>query len=174
MLDGDKGIFGSRWLWRGLLLAVLVSLLPGCGFHLRGASLVPKSLDPVYVQARPHSALARELKLALKDSEVTLAAEPGQAQGLIRILKEKYGRRVLSVDGRGKVVEYELHFQVQFDGINAKGEPLVERQSVDLVRTFLNEDIEVLGKQEEAELLREDMEDEMANRIIFRLRAQLK
>jgi LPS-assembly lipoprotein len=41
------------------------------------------------------------------------------------------------------------------------------------VRTFENPDVEVLGKQQEAELIYQDLTDEEAIRILARMRAAL-
>jgi len=155
------------------LLILSTSLLTSCGFHLRGSRALPDSASPMYIAAGETN-LRDNLEQVMDASGVELVDEKAQARLVLRVLSETQDKRTLSVDNRGKVVEYELHYQVQFDGVDAKGISVIPRQSVDLVRSFLNEDIEVLGKQEEAQLLREDMENEMANRLVFRLRAQLK
>jgi len=157
----------------GLLLGGLLVVLHGCGFHLRGAYQVPANLTPAYVEASEESALAADLRQALTDAGVELAQAPAAAKARIRILGEKYDSRVLSVDGQGKVVEFELRYHLDFDVRDAAGKALVPRQEMVVVETQVNPDIEVLGKQQEEALLREDMRQDMVGRMLQRMRAHL-
>ena len=50
----------------------------------------------------------------------------------------------------------------------------VPRQRVVVTRAQVNPDVEVLGKQQEAILLRQDMEQELSGRILTRIRARLR
>lgn len=161
----------------GLFLGSLVLatvILQGCGFHLRGSVRVPPNLTPAYVEAAEGSELAEQLRHALRDAGVQLATAPSEAKARIRILGEKYNSRVLSVDGQGKVVEYELHYRLDFDVLNSAGTELVPRQKIDVVQSLVNPDIEVLGKLEEESLLREDMRQDMVGRMLERMRAHLR
>ena len=161
-------------LTTGLLLLGLVLMLQGCGFHLRGTYQVPPNLTPAYVEAPEASLLAQELNQALRDAGVELTAGPSGAKARIRILGEKYNTRVLSVDGQGKVVEYELSYRLDFDVLDSAGKELVPRQQIDVVQSLVNPDIEVLGKQQEEELLRQDMRQDMVGRMLQRMRAHLR
>jgi LPS-assembly lipoprotein len=163
----------TRGRFKALLLAGGVLMLHGCGFHLRGAYQVPSHLTPAYVEAPETSLLAAELRQALADAGVQLAPSPAAAEARIRILGEKYNTRVLSVDGQGKVVEFELRYNLKFDVQGGSGRQLVPRQDIVVVQTQINPDIEVLGKQQEEELLREDMRRDMVGRMLQRMRAHL-
>ena len=48
-----------------------------------------------------------------------------------------------------------------------------EQENVEVARDYINPEVEVLGKSEEAELIRRDLERDMADRILRRLRARL-
>lgn len=95
------------------------------------------------------------------------------AKVVVRILDEAHSSRVSAVNSQGKVIGSELHYRVVFDGIRGTGQPLIERQSVEVARDYINPEVEVLGKSEEAELIRRDLERDMADRILRRLRAHL-
>jgi LPS-assembly lipoprotein len=156
----------------GLFLLMLG--LSGCGFHLRGDVSVPQELTPVYVQGDADSGVARNLRETLTDGGIQLATAPDQARSQIRLFKERASTRVLAVDGQGKVLERELIYQLEFDVVDASGAEMVPRQRVVVTRAQVNPDVEVLGKQQEAILLREDMEQEVSGRILTRIRARLR
>jgi len=91
----------------------------------------------------------------------------------VRIQSERRSSRVVAVDRSGKVLSYELHFQVTFNALGADGKERLARQEVDLVRGFDNPDTEVLGKQLESELIYQDLIEDAADRVLIRLRAAL-
>jgi len=156
-----------------LITLTLAWLTTGCGFHLRGSYDLPPSASPLYIETRSID-LSEHLRLILATSGVRLVEKPAAARLILRIIEEQWDTRTLSVDSRGKVVESELHYRVDFDVVSPSGETHIERQSVDMVRALHNPDVEVLGKRQEEALLRSDMERDMANRIVYRLRAQLR
>jgi LPS-assembly lipoprotein len=156
-----------------LLLVAAVSGPLGCGFRLRGAVEIPPQLNPMYVESRGASGVRQAIWDRLTFSQVSLAPTAKDARVVLRILGESRRSRVAAVDRDGKVVASELFLTVTFDAIDGEGKPLVEAQTLDLSRTYRNPDVEVLGKQLEAQLIYEDLTQDAADRILDRLRAAL-
>jgi len=163
------------WLrsWPGLILACILVTPWGCGFHLRGAVELPADLAPMYIQASPGSPVRRAIEDQLAGGSAQLAASPAPARLLLRILSENRFSRVAAVDSSGKVLAYELHYLVRFDAVDKAGTERLSPQTLELVRTFDNPDVEVLGKQLEEQLIYEDFATDAADRILMRLRAVL-
>ncbi|TCT22673.1 LPS-assembly lipoprotein [Thiobaca trueperi] len=156
-----------------LFLMSVLTMLTGCGFHLRGSLEIPPSLNPVFIQAPAGSPVRQAFDDRLAGSDVRLAASPAEARLIVRILSEERSSRVVAVDANGKTLAYELHYLVQFDAVGPDGVQRVSRQSMDLIRNFDNPDVEVLGKQLEEELIYQDFAADAADRILMRLRAAL-
>jgi LPS-assembly lipoprotein len=110
----------------------------------------------------------------LRSSNVTLVSAPDQASMILRVISVTEDSRVASVDASGKVLEYQLRFQTQFDARDVKGEELIPSQTVTMTRTYLNPDVEVLGKQQEAATIRAEMIRDVADRIVRRLQTQAR
>lgn len=161
------------WAWLALMVAWMGASLSGCGFHLRGAVEIPPGLNPLYIQAAPGSPVRRAIEDQLSGSAVRVAAAPGPAKLILRILGEERFSRVAAVDSSGKVLAYELHYLVRFDAVGKDGKERMPAQTLDLVRTFDNPDVEVLGKQLEEELIYQDFATDAADRILMRLRTVL-
>lgn len=161
------------WAWLALMVAWIGASLSGCGFHLRGAVEIPPELNPLYIQAAPGSPVRRAIEDQLTGSAVRVAAAPGPAKLILRILGEERFSRVAAVDSSGKVLAYELHYLVRFDAVGKDGKERMPVQTLDLVRTFDNPDVEVLGKQLEEELIYQDFATDAADRILMRLRTVL-
>lgn len=155
------------------LVLLLAATLAGCGFQLRGTAEIPPDLAPIYVQAAEGSAVRTALERRLELNSGALTRNAAEARLLVRVLGESRSTRVAAVDRGGKVIAQELHLRVRFDAANPDGSERLAAQSLDLVRTFENPDVEVLGKQQEADLIYEDLVDDAADRILLRLRATL-
>ncbi len=158
------------------LLPILISvlLLSGCGFQLRGGVSLPASLSPVHIQGiGQQDALHRELTQLIRYGDLETTDHRQQAGSVLLISHRSSDRRVLSVDGNGKVAEYELHEGVRFTLLDGKGRTLVESQPVDTLTTYLNSETEVLGKQQEEQQLRDDIRRDLAAQIMRRLQAQM-
>lgn len=155
-------------------MALGVSTTGGCGFKLRGTAEIPEELSPVLIAGGVGTATGRALLERLQGSQVQLTDDPGAARVTVRILNEGRSSRVVAVDRNGKVLAYELGFQLAFDAVAGDGRALVGAQTLSLQRTLDNPDIEVLGKQEETELIYLDMQREAAELVLLRLRAALR
>jgi len=153
-------------------MLVLLGMLAGCGFKLRGTVDIPPELSPIYLEGGG-GALRAAILQRLDLSAARLAPRRQDARIVIRIIGESRGSRVAAVDRGGKAVARELHYQVTFDALGQEGEKRVPSQSFDLVRTYENPDLDVLGKQLEEDLIYEDLVQDAADRILGRLRAAL-
>ena len=156
-----------------LLVFLAASILPGCGFQLRGATEIPPELSPFHVQAHRTSRTANALRSALATNGVAMTGSPNEAATVLRILREEEDDRVAAVNSQGKVIGTELRLKVAFDAVDRQNGSLMERQVIELAREYVNPEVEVLGKTEEAGLIRQDMRRDMADRILHRLKAQL-
>ena len=152
---------------------LLLTMLGGCGFHLRGKVEIPPGLEPVFIDAAGGSQVQRAIRDALAGSAIQLTSRRPEAKLILRIPVEKRSSRVAAVDVNGKTLAYELHYVVRFDAVGADQRQLVTPQTLDLFRTFDNPDVEVLGKQLEQDLIYQDLATDAADRILMRLRATL-
>lgn len=163
--------------WRPLLLGSVLALVCltqlGCGFRLRGSVEIPPDLNPIFIQAGGGSPVRGALVDQLSGGQVRIAPSAQDAKLILRILSEGQTSRVVAVDSAGRVLSYELRYLVSYDAVGADGAQKVPAQSLDLVRTFDNPDVEVLSRQLEEQLIYEDFARDAADRILMRLRVAL-
>ncbi len=167
---------------------LLVSLLLGCGFHLRGSISTPQGALPpqmasTFIDALPGSLIADGLRQRLLESGVLLVEELELASAVLSISGEQFSRRVLSIDDSGKVGEYELRYQATFKVyqpqlaetlVEPKQTFSIEAQTLSVERVYQYDVSGVLGKSQEEILLREDMQRDLARLIFYRLQAAAK
>jgi len=167
------GMQALPYLMRSSALTVLL-LLVGCGFHLKGYHQASPNLDGLFIVQMDDGGLVREIRQQLLVSGVKLAATAEQSKNLLRILQEQFSQRVISVDANGKVLEYELLMQASFS-VAATGDPEPPTpRRLELTRQLTFSGTDELGRRNEAELMRSDMQTDMASQIIRQLQAQLK
>jgi LPS-assembly lipoprotein len=152
-----------------ILLAVM--LIVGCGFHLRGqADLSPELAKTHIVGVSPYSEFAANLRQQLRANGVQIV-DAEQSTSTLRITRNVGGKRVLSVDQNGKVLEFELYSVISFEVRGQNKTILLKNQTISLSRSFLFDVNDVLGKAEEEALLREDLQEDVVRLIIYRLQA---
>ncbi len=161
---------------RLLPVLLVLALIQGCGWHLRGDSELPAAISPVYIQGiAEFDRFRMDLAKILRSNNVEISTDRKQAATLLRIRDRDFNKRVLSVIGEtGKVAEYELHDEVAFDMLDASGNVLVPEQRIGITRSYLNQEDEVLGKRREEEISIKEMRQDLASRLVRRLQAHLK
>ncbi len=162
-------------LSRPLIGLVLLFVLSGCGFHLKGYQQAASPvLNGLYVEAgEGRDTLAGMMALNLRISGIKLAPDAESAKARVSITKEQMKRRVLAVDANGKALDSEFQLIASFRLSTASGdEP--QTQTLELVRQLSYSGTDELGQRNEAALLARDLRNDMANQIIRRLEALLK
>lgn len=162
----------------GILLLGLVTL-SGCGFHPRGSFTQATELGSVFVDASQDLSITEEIKEALLDSSFTLAANRDEAKILLRLSREAETERVVSITSDGRVSELELaHAVDMLITMSEDGEPPVYQPDqtsnrVEVTREYTYDETGVLGKENEARILREEMKRDLVRQIILRSIASL-
>lgn len=155
-----------------LLLTVflLSSLLTACGFKLRGAVELPADIKKIYLAGPKHSELLRELRTLLAYSS-EVVSQRSEADAILTIVKEEADNRTLSVDSRGKVRESEKQYSVIFNLQKADGSVLLENESMLLVRDFINDENDIIGRTNESGVIEQELKRDAAQQILRRLQA---
>ena len=160
------------------LLCTFLSL-SSCGFHPRGSVSRVADLGSIYLDAARNLSIAESVREALIDAAFTLAPNRDEAGILLRLTGEEQNERVVSVDSTGRISELELSHEVSMlIAETVDGESTSESQSqafnrVEVIREYTYDETGVLGKENEARILRAEMEDELVRQIVLRTIARL-
>lgn len=162
-----------RTVARLAALLTAAALLGGCGFHLRGNQVLSAGADNLYVSG--NSLLRREIEVFLEGSDTKVLSSADGADVLLSVSGERYERRVLSVDpDSGKAREFQLAYSVNLNARSPDGEVLLPPQSVSLLRDFVFDEDQLLGKSREEVVLKIEMRQDAAQQILYRLRSVAK
>ncbi|MGE0081727.1 MAG: LPS assembly lipoprotein LptE [Thiohalomonadaceae bacterium] len=160
---------GAAWV---LGLAVV---LTGCGFHLRGATVLPEEMLRTELRgAVSEGPLGIEIAQVLRNAGGALVGPGEGGTAVLHIVNERFDRRVASVGSAGKASEYELRYALNAVLRTPEGDNMAPPQSVVVMRTYGFDPANVLGASNEEELLRGEMRRQAVRQLLRQLNQALQ
>lgn len=147
-------------------ILVAAALLTGCGFHLRGKLPLPPQLEVIAVSGEDID-FREEMIDALEASGAQVVDE-ADARSVLEMYNVQFNRSVRTIDTRGKVTGYILRYDVSYRVMDDQGEELRDT-SMALQRDYNFDPEQVLQAEREEASLREDMVEELVQRIMRQL-----
>lgn len=146
-------------------------LLTACGFHLRGYVDMPDHLKTVYISPdNPYDPTQRELRQVLRLSSVTVAESPENVYTL-KLLGENYNTEALIIGTDGLVKQEQMNLSLRYQLIPPDGEALPE-QTVRTQRDLNVDQNQILGQNQEENILLREMRADLAQQLLRRLGTQ--
>ena len=157
----------------GLLTTVLFTIgLSSCGYHLRGATLIPENALPIYIfKDDAFHDLRQKLSSRLKRSDIEITKNTTDASTVIKIVSIKKSNNVISVDSLGRTSEIKLGVTVDVS-ITIKDISYQKKISVFKDVAFNPENI--LSYKKEEKILYDEMFSEVARLILLQVQAKAK
>lgn len=148
---------------------MLVLLVAGCGFRLRGTAEVP--FGSVYIP-NATAGIALDLKRnILAGTKAKVVDDAKNAEAVLQFTEETRQKEILSLTSAGRVREFLLRYRVGFRVHDGKGADFVPQNTIALTRDVTFNDAEILAKEQEEQLLFRDMQIDMVQQIMRRLAA---
>ena len=154
----------SRTLWISLLIIVLT----GCGFHLRGALPTLAMDNPIYIAGvDKNSDLYRELVRQLRGAKSVITETRSLAKSVLTISNYRSRERQLTLNSSNQAVEYELeesfNFSVQTSNTTVESRPLK------VTRVLGRTESETLAREREEREMRVNMRHDLVNQLMYQL-----
>lgn len=158
---------------RGLLAGCAALAATGCGFELRRAPEF--AFRRVYVEARPGSPLAAELRRAIESTgKVTVVTETREittAQVVLEALTDQREKAVVGLSASGQVRQFELRIRFKFKVRTPQGKELIEPTELLQRRDLGYSESAALSKEAEEGLLYREMQSDIVQQVLRRLAA---
>lgn len=151
----------------------MVLIITGCGFHLRGDIDLPALYERVHVVTKGDAHVGSALTEALQDVGSQIVASPEASTSVVTVLSSGTQRRALNVGGKA-IREYELQLNITFVVQDNKGVQLSEPQTVSVIRNFQNDPNDVLGVDNEEQIIRQEMMQPAIFQVLRRMKAIAK
>ena len=162
--------FALRSLIRLSVAVSLVALLAGCGFQLRGAPPVSAALQPLAVDCSSPvpETLCQSVREQLKLGEIKLVPVE-QANYILRLDNFEEDRRATAITAQAGAAEYTLRHSVAIEVVSADRIPIVASTRLNTSESYRYDETNVLAKQREEEALLLQLNDRLAQQVLFRL-----
>lgn len=155
---------------RSLTFATLIVstlFMSACGFHLRGNLPLPETLSELFLKA-PRGSFADVLTETIETAGATVLEQKSGAKAVLHIKRADLKREVGTLDQRGKANSYDLKLIVKYVLENLDGEK-VKSGKITESRRYDFDSTEIIDTDSEEQELREDMEQDIALRIVRQL-----
>ena len=150
-------------------IASLVCALAACGFRLAGSDPLPGILARPYLSMKdPYTDFSREFEHQLKSSGATLQLVRANSTATIEVTKDLVQQRTLSVSALNIPTEYELTYTVTF-AVQGPDKELLPPQTISLSKDYSFEENVLLAKENEADILRQQMARDLVSIAMRRL-----
>jgi len=161
-------LFTRFKLCKKLLLVFLCVSLSACGFHLRGTSSLEGADKIVYLDA-PRGSFEQQLADDLRISGAQLTSEKDGSDWHIKVSQARSRREIATLNERGTVDSYKLHFTVTYSVLGDENKLLRSPQTLTESRQYAFNPINIIESEFEEEALRNGMEKDISLRIIRHL-----
>ena len=162
-------------LIRRIIILGYLSLLPACGFHLRGdipGTTQEKTLMVTGI-AKGNSFYA-DFKQSLAAGGGILATKPDEASAIVNVVQARHLRRPITLSSVGRANMFDLTFRVIYEVQTPKGDILIPEKELLVRREYFNTQSSPLGQGLEEVQIRSEMEKEAAQtllrQVVFTLR----
>ena len=175
------------------ILTLLLVLLAGCGFKLRGSADLPAHKLPfatIALTLAPTSDFYAQLKRSIEASSAgTRVVDASEADAILAVLGDSSQKNILSLNASGRAREYQLvrtfRFKVQARGPAGAPAPQVKYTDAPVVapteyvapstivlrrEVTYSHDL-VLSKEAEEQLLWRDIQKDLVEQVMRRLAA---
>ncbi|QSP94554.1 hypothetical protein LPB19_15485 [Marinobacter salinisoli] len=153
-----------------LAAILLLAGVSGCGFQLRGAPPVSPALQPLAVactQQIPET-LCSSVRTQLELGEVDLQPEADAAY-VLSLSEFQENRRASAITAQAAAAEYTVRRSVDVNLISADRVPVIADTRLTASESYRYDETNVLAKRQEEEALRIQLDDRLAQQVIFRL-----
>ena len=162
-----------------LIIPFVVILLDSCGYSLRGSQLRNANLDVLnLIFSQPNGNLARNLERNLVatglniESQVNISKPTQPRQLTLTVSAEETSIRPVSINPRARAAQYEIRLSIVIR-LEAENEIKIESDILSVERTYF-EDIEnIVGNQEEVQIIISEMRQNLITQVIRRLESSI-
>lgn len=138
---------------------------------MQGALTTPAEMQRTYIATDDrHSLFYRELRIELQEAGVNIVDSPADATATLSITFDETDQRVLSVSARNVPTEYEVYYTIRYNIDNGSNR-LLEPQTLTVTKDYTYDELLVLGKAHEEELLRDACVDDLVRIVLKQISA---
>ncbi|HJL92833.1 MAG TPA: LPS assembly lipoprotein LptE [Woeseiaceae bacterium] len=139
---------------------------------MKKATVLPERMSSTYIETiDSRSIFYRKFRDQLISQNIQLVDSRSTATGVLKIIADETGRRVLSVSARNIATEYEVFYRVVYS-FGGSEESLIGPQELILTRSYTFNEKLVLGKSQEEEMLIDALANDLVRMVLNQISSQ--
>jgi len=154
-----------------VLVAAALLSLSACGLHLRGHDTrdAQFAFHSIYIQAPGESTFITTLRRGLAVHKLKVLTAPGRQDLTLNINYETTDKQITALNASGHVIEYLLRYRLSLRAYDRQQDDWLPATEIQLQRVLPYDDTLVLAKQQEEQMLYDDMRSDAAQQVLRRL-----
>jgi len=142
-----------------------VFFITACGYKIRGQIVLPDGIEAIHLVGASND-LSRAFEKALRFSSAVLVKKATYTSITIKIIEDRFRRRTASLSQRGKSTEFELTNLLRYEVYDSQGRVLIDQQQLSEARTYFNDQSQVIAKQNEEKIIRQEIYLALISRLL--------
>lgn len=160
----------ASWQAR-LLISVLLVLVVGCGFKLRGIVPFPSWLTKVYITPdEPYELLQKELRRIFNRNKVIVVTEIDANTVVLKLISPVFKESILALNANGQAQMFRLEISLQYQLIYAD-KALVPITTIYSSKNFSLAPEQILSGENERQLIKDELLQDAINQLLQQLSA---
>ena len=152
-----------------LLAFILTLAVQACGFTLRGNDVIVSRFNSLNLELeQSQSDFSALLQRSLTAAGVTLSAQQLETAPTLKVSNEQILIRPVSINPRARASQVELRLSASI-ALTVGGQPLIPDETLTVVRTYFQDIENIAGNQEEAQIIANELRQELINQLMRRL-----
>ncbi|WP_119327842.1 LPS-assembly lipoprotein LptE [Cysteiniphilum halobium] len=156
-----------------LLIALFVSLLYGCGFHLRGWNEgMPKFMQKVYINYNGSDfSFINALNSVITSTGAEVVPSAKDANIIIHIKSAAQSSRLVGITGGASSNDYIMSYAVTYDILNNKNKIILKDQNNSAQQTYTTNATQQLSNNTQQQQIYNNLQSQVASNIIVQMQS---
>lgn len=161
-------------MWLSRFAAIALALfVAACGFQLRGEPEV--GIRKLFISSVGPSAVMSDIRRFLATGPTRLVQTPTEAEAHLQILHEEREKSVATIQGTGRVYEFQLILRVDYQlVVPGREAPVIPPTRIETRRYITYSETAPTAKEAEEQLLYKDMQLDLGRQILRHVAAARK
>lgn len=147
------------------IVVFCVFFITACGYKIRTKADWPVGIESIYLVDASYN-LSHAFEKVLRFSSAVLVEKATYTSVTIKVLKEQFKRRAASLSQLGRSTEFKLTHSLRYEVYDWQGGMLIDQQQLSESRVYFNDQSQVIGKQNEEGLIRQEIHMALISRLL--------
>ncbi|WP_192482786.1 MULTISPECIES: LPS assembly lipoprotein LptE [Cysteiniphilum] len=156
-----------------LVIALFVTLLYGCGFHLRGWNEgMPKFMQKVYISYNGNEfGFINALNSIVTSTGADIVTSAKEANIIIHIKSAAQSSRLVGITGGASSNDYIMSYAVSYDILNNKNQIILKDQTNSAQQTYTTNATQQLSNNSQQQQIYNSLQSQVASNIIMQMQS---